>query len=74
MGLFTPRTTERIYFNGIDISEIVVGYNEVSQGVLIFIFLPEGRRLKTTQGTDYRTWVYGRLRIERPICQLKGKL
>jgi len=61
MGLYTPRTTERIFLNGIDITEITVGYNESSSGVLIFIFLPEGRRLKTTQGTDYRTWVYGRL-------------
>lgn len=63
MSLYTPLTTERIFLNGIDITEITIGYSEANSGVLIFVFLPEGRRLKTTQGTDYQTWVYGKLRI-----------
>ncbi len=64
MGLYTERTTEKVYLNGQDVSEITVGYNLSNGGALIYIFLPLGRRLKTTQGDDYRCWVYGELRIE----------
>ncbi len=62
--MYIPRTNERVYLNGIDITEVCVGYNEVNGGALIYIFLPLGKRLKTTQGDDYRCWVYGELRIE----------
>lgn len=62
--MYTPRTDERVFLNNIDISEVTVGYNESNGGALIYIFLPLGKRLKTTQGSDYRCWVYGNLRIE----------
>ena len=65
MGLYTERTTERIFLNGQDVTEICIGYT--NSGVLIYIFLPEGRRLKTTQGSDYRTFVYGKLRIVKEL-------
>ena len=64
MSLYTPHTNERVYLNGIDITEVTIGYSIPKSGALIYIFLPLGKRLKTTQGSDYRTWVYGELRIE----------
>jgi len=66
MGLYTPRTTERVYLNSQDITEVCIGFNEAISGALIYIFLPLGKRLKTTRGTHYRTWIYGNLRIEKP--------
>jgi len=64
-SLYTPRTTERVYLNNVDISEITIGYSIRNNGALIYIFLPSGKRLKTTKGKDYRTFVYGVLRIEK---------
>jgi len=63
--LYTPRTTERVYLNDIDITEICIGYSIRNNGALIYIFLPSGKRLKTTKGRDYRTFVYGELRVEK---------
>jgi len=63
--LYTPRTNERIFLNNVDISEITIGYSIRNNGALIYIFLPSGKRLKTTKGRDYRTFVYGELRVEK---------
>ena len=60
--VYTPRINERVFLNGQDISEVTIGFTQ--DAALIYIFLPLGKRLKTTQGDDYRTWVYGELRIE----------
>jgi len=66
MDLYTPRKNERVFLNNQDVSEVCIGYNESISGALIYIFLPLGKKLKTTQGTHYRTWVYGELRVEKP--------
>jgi len=51
--------------NDVDITEVCIGYSERNNGALIYIFLPSGKRLKTTKGRDYRTFVYGELRVEK---------
>ncbi len=63
--MIQPRANERVFLNDQDISEIVVSYIP-DRGALVFIFMPNGKRLKTTAGDDYRCFVYGRLEI-KPI-------
>ena len=64
--LYTPRTTEHVYLNNVDITDDCIGYSIPNSGALIYIYLRDGRHVRAAERKHYRVFVYGKLRIVKP--------
>lgn len=63
--LWTPKLPRhKVYFNGMNISQVCLGFN-VSMGLaMVHVILPGGAYLETTKGRFYRAVIRGKVQVE----------